>query len=60
MEVVLYKLAYYYLILSNNDRLLSSKVISILSSKEVVLLPLVRSNRTSLSTISVNRAIYSI
>jgi hypothetical protein len=36
VEVVLYRLAYYYPILNNNDRILSSKVISALFSREVV------------------------
>jgi hypothetical protein len=59
-EVVLYRLAYYYPVLGSDDGLLSSKAISTLSSEEVVRLPSVRGNRTSLSTIGVNRAIYSI
>jgi hypothetical protein len=36
MEVVLYRLAYYYPILGSNNKLLSSKAISTLSSKEAV------------------------
>jgi len=36
MEVVLYRLAYYCPILGGDDRFLSSKAISTLSSKEAV------------------------
>jgi hypothetical protein len=36
MKVVLYRLAYYYPVLGSNDRLLSSKAIFTLSSKEAV------------------------
>ena len=36
MEVVLYGLTYYYPALGYNDRLLSSKAISTLSSKDIV------------------------
>jgi hypothetical protein len=60
MKVVLYRLAYYYSALGYNNRLLSSKAIFILSSKKIVRLFLVRGNRTSLFTIGINRAIYSI
>jgi hypothetical protein len=52
MEAVLYGLVYYYPVLS--------KVISTLSGGEVGRLPLVRGNRTSLFTIGINRAVYSI
>jgi hypothetical protein len=59
-EAVLYGLACYYPILGSNYRLLSSKAISTLSSKKAVGLLLVRGNRTSLSTIGINRTVYSI
>jgi hypothetical protein len=60
VKAVLHKLACCYLVLDNNNKILFSKVIFTLSSKEVVKLPLIKSNRTSLFTISINKAIYSI
>ncbi len=50
----------YYLILDSNNRILFNKVTSTLFSIDVVLLPLVRGNKTSLSLIGIKRAIYSI
>jgi hypothetical protein len=60
VEVVLYRLVYYYPVLGNSSRILSNKVISTLSGREVERLPSVRGNRTFLFTIGINRAIYSI
>jgi hypothetical protein len=60
VEAVLHGLAYYCPILDDDNGILSSKVISTLSSGEVVRSLSVRGNRTSPSTIGVNRAVYSV
>jgi hypothetical protein len=60
VEAVLYKLACCCPVLDNNNRIFFTKVISTLSSREAVWSPLVRGDRTSLSTIGVNRAVCGV
>lgn len=60
VEAVLHRLACYCPVLDDDDGILSSKVISTLSGREAVQSPLVRGNRTSLSSISVNRAVCGV
>jgi hypothetical protein len=59
-EAVLHRLACCCPVLGDGDGLLSSKVISTLSSREVVRLSSVRGDRTSLSTVGVNRAVCGV
>jgi hypothetical protein len=60
MEAVLHGLACCCPVLDDDNGNLSSKVISILSSGEAVQSPLVRGDRTSPSTIGVNRAVCGV
>ena len=60
MEVVLYRVAGCCPVLDSDNRIPSSEVTSTLFSAEAVLLPLVRGDKTSLSTIGVKRAVYSV
>jgi hypothetical protein len=60
VEAVLHGLAYCCPVLDNDDGILSTKVISTLSSGEAVRSPLVIGDRTSPSTIGVNRAVCGV
>jgi hypothetical protein len=59
-EAVLHGLACYCPVLGDGDGLLSSKVISTLSSGEVVRSSLVRGDRISPPTVGVNRAVCGV
>jgi hypothetical protein len=60
VEAVLHRLACCCPVLDDDDGILSGKVISTLSSGKAVQSPSARSDRTSPSTISVNRAVCSV
>jgi hypothetical protein len=57
---VSYGLACYWPILGGGDRILFSKVIFTLSGREVVRSPSVKGDRTSPSTVGVNRAVCGV